>query len=173
MQTKIPPDQPPGPDFPGTSDITLFVNGTRHTLRVPLGMPLIQCLRDELKLTGAKLGCNNGECGACTVLVEGNPVCSCIQTVGATNGKRVMTIEGLADQTDLHPVQQSFLDTGAMQCGFCTAGMVLSAVALLHKNPQPSDDDIRHALNGNICRCTGYVKIIEAVRKAANVAARA
>ncbi len=128
---------------------------------------LLETLRDRLGLTGAKRGCDQGACGACTVLLDGRPVMSCLLLAVRAEGRRVTTIEGLSAGGSLHPLQRAFHESGAVQCGFCTPGMILSAKALLDSCPDPSDVDIRHALAGNLCRCTGYAKIVEAVRLAA------
>ncbi|MDA8189649.1 MAG: (2Fe-2S)-binding protein [Dehalococcoidales bacterium] len=131
--------------------------------------PLVEVLREELGLTGTKKSCEEGECGACTVLLDGEPVPSCLLPVARVNGRSVTTIEGLAMDGRLHPLQESFVASGAVQCGFCTPGMILSAKSLLDKNPAPSREDIKEALSGNICRCTGYAKIIAAVELAADM----
>jgi carbon-monoxide dehydrogenase small subunit len=131
------------------------------------GRPLIELLRDVLGLTGTKLGCGNGECGACTVLVDGVPVCSCIVTAGSIGGTAVTTVEGLAPSGQLTALQESFVRNGALQCGFCTPGMLMSATALLRINPKPSREEIIHFMNGNVCRCTGYAQIVEAIQEAA------
>jgi len=128
---------------------------------------LIQTLRDRLGLTGTKQGCDLGDCGSCTVLFDGEPVLSCLVLATDADGHSVVTIEGLAQGEELHPVQRAFHETGAIQCGFCTPGMVLAAKALLDRNPMPTEAEIRHALSGNLCRCTGYTKIIHAVKRAA------
>ena len=154
-----------------TSAIT--VNGTQYVLEESdLGMKLLDYLRDRLHLTGTKNGCGTGACGACTVLVDGTPRRSCITELRSVTGREVLTIEGLeAPDGTLHPVQQAFIDAGAVQCGFCTPGMVLTAVAFLKKNPQPTRDQVRQAMSGNLCRCTGYQQIIDAVELAAERAA--
>jgi aerobic-type carbon monoxide dehydrogenase small subunit (CoxS/CutS family) len=147
--------------------IVLLVNGTRRTLDVPPGTPLLTALRDHLDLTGAKFGCGEGSCGACTVLVGGRPVRSCITPLSAVAGRSITTIEGLEKDGKLHPVQEAFLETGAYQCGFCTPAMILSVVALLEENPDPTPAEIRKGLDSNVCRCGVYPGIVEAVRKAA------
>jgi len=124
-------------------------------------------LRDQLGLTGTKYACGTGDCGACTVLVDGKPVFSCLTLAVTAKGKNILTVEGLAEGTTLHPIQQAFIDHGAVQCGFCTPGMILSAKALLDENLNPARDEIKTALAGNLCRCTGYVKIVDAVLAAA------
>jgi carbon-monoxide dehydrogenase small subunit len=148
--------------------ISFFLNGSEVKLNVEDHWRLIDCLRDELNLTGTKEGCGEGECGACTVLVDGKAVNSCLYPALEAEGKTIVTIEGLKDpENRLSPVQQAFVDSGAIQCGFCTPGMILAVKALLDSIPDPGDPDIREALQGNLCRCTGYVQIIEAVKKAA------
>lgn len=144
-----------------------MVNGKPHEVIVEPHMLLIDVLRDKLGLTGTKYACGAGDCGSCTVLVDGNPVFSCLTLAVTAKGKSILTIEGLARGAALHPIQQAFVDKGAVQCGFCTPAMVLSAKAFLDDNPDPSRDDIRLALAGNLCRCTGYVKIVDAVESAA------
>ncbi len=147
--------------------ISFTVNGKATTVTTDSKRPLLDVLREDVGLTGAKYGCGEGQCGACTVLVDGKRVLSCITPVSAVDKKHITTIEGLSDGDKLHPVQEAFLAEGAMQCGYCTPGMVLTATALLEKNPNPTDDEISTAMNGNICRCNGYVKILKAVRSAA------
>lgn len=147
--------------------ITLKVNGSNYQVQTKPAATLLNLLRDELELTGTKDGCQEGECGTCTVLLDGAPVNSCLTLAAQCNGKEVVTIEGIAINGNLHPVQQAFVESGAVQCGFCTPGMILSAVALLNSNPSPSDTEIRSAIAGNLCRCTGYNKIIDAVTLAA------
>lgn len=153
--------------------INFRVNGDAVQAEVYPHWTLLRVIRDELELTGAKQGCGEGECGACTVLVDGVPVNSCIYPILEVEGKDVLTIEGLALKgRDLHPIQQAFLEKAGVQCGFCTPGMIMSAKALLDKNPQPTEDEIRHALAGNMCRCTGYVQIVESIRYAAEMMSR-
>ncbi len=147
--------------------ITLNVNGRQRAVTTDPNRPLLDVLREDLDLTGAKYGCGKGECGACTVLLDGKSVKSCITPVSSADGKKIMTIEGLVDGDKLHPVQEAFLAEGAMQCGFCTPGMILRTVALLNENPQPDDEQIVKWMDGNICRCNGYVKILSAIRRAA------
>ena len=147
--------------------ITLNVNGRERSVVTDPGRSLLDVLREDLHVTGPKYGCGEGGCGACTVLMEGKPILSCITPIARADEKKVITIEGLADGDRLHPVQQAFLDEGAIQCGYCTPGMVLTAVALLKENPQPTDEQIVEAMNGNLCRCNGYTKIMNAVRRAA------
>ncbi len=146
---------------------TLRINGEDRTLAFEHSKTLLEVLREDLDLTGTKHGCELGECGACTVLVDGEPVVSCLFLAVEAVGHDVTTIEGLQHGSVLHPVQVAFAEWGGSQCGYCTPGMILSAVALLEQNPHPSRDDIKEALAGNLCRCTGYTKIIEAVEAAA------
>lgn len=147
--------------------IDIKVNGEQHMVEVEPNTTLLEFLRDSLRLTGTKEGCGLGECGACVVLVEGRPVNSCLMLAADANGCDVTTIEGLMINGTLHPVQQSFIYEGAVQCGFCTPAMVLSAKALLDRNPEPSEEEIREALSGVLCRCGSYKKIIRAVQAAA------
>jgi carbon-monoxide dehydrogenase small subunit len=147
--------------------IQISVNGEWEFADVPSQMTLLQMLRDKLARTGTKNGCMAGECGACTVLLDGEPVNSCMVLAVECDGASVITIEGLAHDGRLDPLQQAIIDAGGVQCGFCTPGILISAHALLERNPHPDDDEIREALVGNLCRCTGYVRIIEAVREAA------
>jgi len=144
----------------------LTINGQRTAIKSDPERPLLWVLRNELDLTGAKYGCGEGQCGACTVLLDGVAIRSCITPVYTVAGREISTIEGLADGERLHPVQQAFIDCDAMQCGYCTGGMILSAVALLHKSPTPSEAEIKQKLDGNICRCGTYNRIVEAVHKA-------
>jgi len=146
--------------------LSFKLNGKKTVLEVTGGERLIDVLRDTCGLPGTKEGCGKGECGACTVLVNGAPVCSCLMLSSQVEGKEITTIEGLASGKELHPVQRAFIETGAIQCGFCTPGIVLSAAGLLNRNPSPSREEIRRAVSGNLCRCTGYVKIFEAIEKA-------
>lgn len=147
-------------------EILLVVNGETYRLTVEPHRTLLDVLRDDLGLTGTKNGCGMGECGACTILVDGKPVSSCLTLAIGADGKSVTTIEGLADGNKLHPLQQAFVDCSAIQCGFCTPGMILTAKALLEENPKASEEDVKLGLVGNLCRCTGYVKIVEAVMAA-------
>ncbi|MCZ7527019.1 MAG: (2Fe-2S)-binding protein [Acidimicrobiia bacterium] len=150
----------------GDHVITMTLNGDPVRLTVPSHRTLLECLRDDLELTGTKSGCEEGECGACTVLVDGEPVNSCLVLAADADGRSVVTIEGLARGGRLHPVQQGFVEAGGVQCGYCTPGMIMSSVALLEAEPDPSDDEIRFRLAGNLCRCTGYMKIVDAVHRA-------
>jgi carbon-monoxide dehydrogenase small subunit len=147
--------------------ITLSVNGAPHEVLVPAHRTLLDVLREQLGLTGAKKACNIGICGACTVLIDGRPARACICLAVSLRGRSVTTVEGLAETDRLSPVQRAFIDAGAIQCGFCTAGMIVSATALLAETPDPTIDQIREGLSGNLCRCSGYVKVIEAVQLAA------
>jgi aerobic carbon-monoxide dehydrogenase small subunit len=144
--------------------ITLKVNGAEQELAVEPNRTLVDVLRYDLELTGTKKGCDMGECGSCTVILNGKPVNSCLVLAVQADGSEVMTIEGLKPPDGLHPLQQAFVDHGAIQCGFCSPGMILAASDLLEKNPAPTEQEIRTALSGNLCRCTGYQKIVEAVR---------
>jgi carbon-monoxide dehydrogenase small subunit len=148
--------------------IELTINGERREADdVWEGESLLYALRERLGLPGSKNACEQGECGSCTVYLDGTPVCSCLVAAGQANGREVTTVEGLGSGEDLDPVQQAFLERGAVQCGFCTPGLIVSTHDLLRRNPHPSDPEIREALAGNLCRCTGYEKIMDAVRTAA------
>ena len=147
--------------------IRLEVNGQTHNLDIPSHRSLLDVLREELDLTGSKRGCDRGECGSCTVLLNGKPVYSCITLVAQVRGRSVVTVEGLANDGQLDPVQQAFLDEDGGQCGFCTPGFLMSARALLDANPHPTDAEIREALSGNLCRCNAYGRILQSVRTAA------
>jgi carbon-monoxide dehydrogenase small subunit len=147
--------------------MTLTVNGTPYEVAIEPRQSLLQLLREELHLTGTKEGCSEGECGACTVLLDGKTVDSCLIFALEVQGREVTTIEGLAQRDQLHPVQKAFAEYGAVQCGFCTPGMILAAKALLDSNPHPTELEIRQGISGNLCRCTGYVKIVEAIQAAA------
>jgi carbon-monoxide dehydrogenase small subunit len=147
--------------------IALDVNGERTELLLPVHKTLLEVLREDMQLTGTKHGCELGECGTCTVLVDGKPELSCLLLPIQIEGRAITTIEGLARGSELHPLQQAFAELGAAQCGYCTPGMLLAASSLLESNRRPSRDDIREALAGNLCRCTGYAKILEAVQLAA------
>lgn len=149
--------------------ISLNVNGKDHTLEVEEDMRLIDLLREKLGLTGVKEGCSEGECGACTVIMDGEVVNSCLVMAFQAEGSSILTIEGLGDEENIHPIQQAFIDVGAVQCGYCTPGMILAAKALLDKNPNPTEEEIREAISGNLCRCTGYNKIVQAVDRAKEV----
>jgi len=147
--------------------IEVTVNGERHEAEVWEGESLLVTLRDRLGLPGSKNACEQGECGSCSVLLDGELVCACLVLAAQADGHAVRTVEGLAEGDRLHPVQEAFADTGAVQCGFCTPGFIVAAADLLSRIPDPSDDEIREALSGNLCRCTGYAKILDAVREAA------
>jgi carbon-monoxide dehydrogenase small subunit len=147
--------------------IELTVNGERREADVWAGESLLFALRERLGLPGSKNACEQGECGSCSVLLDGQLVCSCLVLAAQADGHDVVTVEGLAQDGELHPVQDAFVRAGAVQCGFCTPGLVVAAADLLQRRPRPSDDEIREALSGNLCRCTGYQKILEAVRLAA------
>jgi len=149
---------------------TLRVNGKTHEVEAEAGDSLLSVLRSDLGLTGSKYGCGEGHCGACTVLIDDQLVRSCTARLGSVAGKPVVTIEGIADGGRLHPVQEAFLETEAFQCGYCTPGMVMATVSFLEENPSPAEADIREALEGNLCRCTGYHNIVRAVQTAAGVA---
>jgi carbon-monoxide dehydrogenase small subunit len=147
--------------------ITLTVNGKLEYVEVPDHLTLLQLLRERLALTGTKNGCEAGECGACTVLVDGRPVNACLMLAVEAEGREITTIEGLAIEGRLTALQQAFVDYNAVQCGFCTPGMLMSAHALLERSPYPAEDEIREALLGNLCRCTGYVRIVQAIQDVA------
>lgn len=146
-------------------EVTLTVNGKKYTKNISPTMRLIDFIRDELKLKGTKEGCGEGECGACTVIIDGDIYNSCLVLAASCEGKSIMTIEGISEKT-LHPIQEAFLEVNAVQCGYCTPGMILSAKALLDKNINASESEMIEAISGNLCRCTGYQKIIEAVKLA-------
>ncbi len=148
-------------------EIEFTINGERRKLVVKPNDLLLNVIREDLGLTGTKYGCGTGECGACTVLVDGEPVLSCLTLAVAADKKPITTIEGIETNENPHPLQLAFVETGAVQCGFCTPGMILSAKALLDKNPNPTEEEIKQGIAGNLCRCTGYVKIIEAIKLAA------
>ncbi len=147
-------------------NITLTINKKQYILDLKDHETLLEVLRDRLSLTGTKTACQETECGTCTVIINGKAVLSCITLAANVQGDAITTIEGLADGEKLHPVQQAYVDCGSVQCGFCIPGMIMSSVALLEKNPQPTQEEIEYALDGNICRCAGYPKIFEAVREA-------
>jgi carbon-monoxide dehydrogenase small subunit len=151
----------------GLHTISFTVNGSTETLAVKSHTTLLQLLRDQLGLTGTKNGCEAGECGACTVLIDGEPVNACLTLAVEIDGRNVLTVEGLSPAGKLSPLQQAFVDHNAVQCGFCTPGMLLTAQALLARNPRPTEQEIKEALVGNLCRCTGYVRIIDAIQAAA------
>jgi carbon-monoxide dehydrogenase small subunit len=147
--------------------VSMKVNGLERRLSIPANKRLIDVLRNDLALTGVKEGCGVGVCGACTVLLDGRAVSACLTFAFAADGADIQTIEGLAQQGDLHPLQAAFIDKGGLQCGYCTPGQILAAKALLEENPDPTDDEIKHAMMGNLCRCTGYYQIIESIQAAA------
>lgn len=149
-----------------TKDIYVTINGEAYKRTVDVAQTLAEFLREELGLTGTKIGCNEGECGACTVIYNGKPVNSCLVTAAEIDGSDVLTIEGMAGD-EIHPLQQAFLDAGAVQCGFCTPGMIISAKAILDQNPHPTREYVRKNMEGNICRCTGYNRIIDGIMLAA------
>lgn len=146
--------------------IELNVNGKNYEVFVEPWRTLLEVLREELHLTGAKMGCDDGNCGACTVVIDGKAIKSCLMLVPQAKGKKILTVEGLGSEENLHPLQQAFIDHFAVQCGFCTPGMIMSAKALLDEKPDATEEEIRRGLHGNICRCTGCVKIVEAVEAA-------
>ncbi len=152
------------------STIRLTINGSPHTVDADGQTSLLSVLREHLDLTGSKYGCGEGQCGACTVLIDGKAQRSCITKVGTISEKQITTIEGLAKGDELHPVQQAFLDAGAMQCGYCTSGMIMSAVALLRRNPEPKESEIIAFMDGNVCRCGTYPRIVRAIQQAGKVA---
>jgi len=152
--------------------MTITVNGERHELVVDSRRTLLHVLREDLGLTGTKEGCGEGECGACAVILDGKLVNSCLVLALEADGGAVTTIEGMARGAELHPIQKAFIERGAIQCGFCTPGMILAAKALLDENPNPSEAEIREGIAGHICRCTGYSKIVEAIQAAAQASAR-
>jgi len=151
-----------------TNEITVTVNGAEHSLEVEPRLLLVHLLRDKLGLTGTHVGCDTTSCGACTVLVDGVPIKSCTQFAVQVDGKAVQTVEGLAQGGALHPIQEGFREEHGLQCGFCTPGMMLVSSVLLTENPSPTEEEIRWAISGNICRCTGYQNIVKAVQWAAN-----
>jgi len=153
-----------------TTSIRLLINGAQRELAIDGQRSLLSILRDDLALTGCKYGCGEGECGACTVLIDDKPTRSCITAVGECAGKRIRTVEGLAEGGRLHPVQQAFIDCGAMQCGYCTTGMIMSGVALLEKQPRPTREQIVEQMDGNVCRCGTYSRIIAALERAGEMA---
>jgi aerobic-type carbon monoxide dehydrogenase small subunit (CoxS/CutS family) len=152
--------------------ITLTVNGRQHTVKSEPARPLLDVLREDLGLTGCKFGCGERQCGACTVLINGRPAFSCVTRVSSAKGRKIETIEGLGDGNILHPVQAAFLADGALQCGYCTPGMIMTAVALLREKPHPSADEIRDAMDRNMCRCGAHLRIMSAVARAAEKGGR-
>ena len=146
---------------------TLKINGETYETDAAPQLSLLDVLRDKLRLTGSKNGCNEAECGSCTVMLDGKPVLSCIVLIGDARGREITTIEGLSRDGELHPIQREMIGRGGIQCGYCTPGIIMSAYALLKENPDPTDEEVRIAISGNICRCTGYIKIVEAVQAAA------
>jgi aerobic carbon-monoxide dehydrogenase small subunit len=153
-------------------EIELWVNGTREKVSIQPNTTLLHLLREDLLLTGTKEGCGIGQCGACTVVLDGRAINACLVLAANVDGKEVWTIEGLAKNGDLHPLQKAFIDGHALQCGFCTPGMIMVALALLKENPRPTMAEIKEAIKGNICRCTGYTKILDAIQKAAEEGGR-
>ena len=147
--------------------IKLNVNGEEHEILTEIHKTLLEVLREDLGLTGTKRGCDLGACGACTVLIDGKPNLSCLTLAADVQGRDILTIEGLSQQGELHPLQKAFVEKGAIQCGFCTPGMVLTAKAFLDEHPHPSEGDVKRAIAGNVCRCTGYTKILEAIQSVA------
>jgi carbon-monoxide dehydrogenase small subunit len=148
--------------------VQLRVNGEQHDVVVSPNETLVEVLRERLELTGTKMGCGEGVCGTCTVLLDGRPARSCLTLAVEVQGKEIVTIEGLAEDGQLHPVQKAFIEHGAIQCGFCSPAMILTSKALLDENPHPTEAEVRHAISGVVCRCTGYTKIVEAVMAAAD-----
>ncbi len=147
--------------------IRLTVNGVERTVTTAANRTLLHVLRDDLGLTGTKDGCSEGECGACTVIMDGEPVNACLVLAIQADGRSILTIEGIGTREHPHPLQQAFVEEGAVQCGYCIPGIIMSAYALLQQNPQPSDEEIRQGIAGNLCRCTGYTKVVRAVRRVA------
>ncbi len=147
--------------------ITLNVNEKDYTIEVKPHWTLLQVIRNQIGLTGTKYGCGTGECGACTVIIDGKPMTSCLVLAPQAEGKKILTIEGLAKEGELHPLQKTFIEQGAIQCGYCIPGMILTAKSFLDKNPSPTEDEVRKAIDGNLCRCTGYVKQVKAILLAA------
>jgi carbon-monoxide dehydrogenase small subunit len=152
--------------------VDMTVNGEPVQVAVEPWQSLLDTLREELLLTGTKKGCDEGDCGACTVIMDGKAVTSCMVLALTAQGKGITTVEGLAEGERLHPVQQAFLEEGGVQCGYCTPGLIVNAVALLNENPDPTEEDIRYAIGGNLCRCTGYTKVVLAIQKAAQAIRR-
>lgn len=149
-----------------TISVDFHVNGKAYAIQVEPSKTILEVLRDDLKLTGAKKGCDDANCGACTIIMDGKAVKCCSLLIGQARGKKIQTIEGLENENGLHPLQKAFIDRFAIQCGFCTPGMIMTAKAILDANPDANEEDIREGMHGNVCRCTGYVKIIEAVEAA-------
>ena len=147
--------------------LTLNINGESRLLLVEPDYSLLDCLRDEARLTGSKKGCDEGDCGACTVLMDGKPVTSCLVLAHSAHDAEITTIEGLADVDQLNPVQRAFVEHGGLQCGFCIPGLIMSATGFLQENPDPTEEDVRFAIGGNLCRCTGYARVVEAIMAAA------
>ena len=147
-------------------EMTFNVNGEDYSVQVDIRRTLLEALRENLGLTGTKEMCNKGDCGGCTVIMDGKPVLSCLMLAIEAQGKKIVTIEGVADGPTLHPIQKAFVETGAIQCGYCTPGFIMSAKALLDKNPHPTEDEIKEGIANNVCRCTGYVQIVEAIQAA-------
>jgi carbon-monoxide dehydrogenase small subunit len=155
-----------------TRSITIYVNGEAYSLNVAVNRTLLQVLREDLGMPDTKYGCGTGECGACTVLIDGNKsILACLSLAATMDGAKITTVAGLETEGKLHPVQEAFVNEGAIQCGYCTPGMVMKSVSILAKNPKPTEEDIRRELEGNICRCTGYVKIVQAIQKASDALA--
>ena len=152
--------------------IRLTVNGEAYEILVEPFMSLLDALRDELQMTGTKKGCDEGDCGACTVILDGKAVTSCLVLAMDANGRDVLTVEGLAQRDRLHPVQQAFLENGGVQCGFCIPGLIMTTVAYLRENANPTEQDVRYAIGGNLCRCTGYSKVVKAILSAAETMGR-
>jgi carbon-monoxide dehydrogenase small subunit len=148
-------------------EIEFTINGKKKRISINTNDLLLEVIRDELGLYGPKYGCGTGECGACTVLMDGKPVLSCLTLAARADKKNIVTIEGIGTEESPHPLQEAFVEEGAIQCGYCTPGMILSAKALLDENPNPSEEEIKTAIAGNLCRCTGYVKVIQAIQRAA------
>jgi carbon-monoxide dehydrogenase small subunit len=161
------PSDAPTPTGPAQVHLTLCVNGERHAVSFPAYKTLLEVLREELGLTGTKHGCELGECGACAVLLDGEALLSCLVLALECEGREITTVEGLARGSELHPLQRAFADLGGSQCGYCTPGILLTAKALLDREPDPSRERIREALSGNLCRCTGYLQILDSVEAAA------
>ena len=153
-------------------EVNVSVNGQKYNRRVQSRMLLVDFLRDELGLTGTHIGCDTGHCGACTIMMNGVTVKSCLMLAAQANNSEVLTIEGVSKEGKLHPLQQAFLDHQALQCGYCTPGMILSSLFLLNRNPNPSDDEVRRSIDGNLCRCTGYLGILKAIRATIDLSSR-